>query len=55
MYATLRRDIYRVLVEEFDWTILPGKLRCRGDDNIKMDIKDIRRQFVDWDTVYSRI
>jgi hypothetical protein len=51
MYTTLKRDVYRVLMEECDWTVLPGKFRFRGDDNIKMDIKDIRRQFVDWDNL----
>jgi len=24
---------------------------CRGDDNIKINIKDIRRQVVDWDNL----
>jgi hypothetical protein len=41
MYTTLKRDVYRFLVEECDWTVLPGKRRCRGDHNIKMDINDI--------------
>jgi len=47
MYTTLKRDVYRLLVEEYDWSVLPLKLRCRGDDNIKMYIKDIRRQVVE--------
>jgi len=51
IYTTMKRDIYRVLVEECDWKVLPAKFRCRGDDNIKMDIKDIRRHVVDWDNL----
>jgi hypothetical protein len=51
MYTTLKRDVYRVLVEECDWMVLPGKLRCRGDDNIKVDIKGIRRHVADWDNL----
>jgi hypothetical protein len=38
-------------VEECDWTVLPGKFRCREGYNIKMDIKDIRRQVADWDNL----
>jgi len=50
-YITLKRDVHRVSVEECDWTVLPEKFRCRGDDNVKMDIKDTRRQVVDWDNL----
>ena len=38
-------------MEECDWTVLPGKFRCRGDDNIKIYIKNIRRQVVDWENL----
>jgi hypothetical protein len=38
-------------VQECNWTVLPGKFRCIEGYNIKMDIKDIRRQVVDWDNL----
>jgi len=47
----MKRDVYRVLVEECDWTVLPGKYRCRGHEDIKMDIKNIRRHVMDWDNL----
>lgn len=51
LYTVLKRVVYRGLVEECEGTGLPRKPRCRGCDNIKMDIKDIRRQVVDWDNL----
>jgi len=38
-------------VGKCDWTFLPGKFRGRGDDDIKMDIKSIRRHVMDWDNL----
>ena len=51
MCTTLMRYVYRVLAAEAEGTFLPGKFGYRGDDNIKMHIKDIRRQVVDWDNL----
>ena len=39
---------YRILVEEPEYKTPRGKLRCRLEDNIEMDLKEIGLDVVDW-------
>jgi hypothetical protein len=42
------RDMYRVLVEQPEGKRPLGRLRCRWEDNIKMDLQEVRCGGMDW-------
>jgi hypothetical protein len=42
------RNAYKVLVGNLKVKKLLGRLRCRGEDNIRMVLKEIGREGVDW-------
>jgi hypothetical protein len=42
------RNAYRILMGK-PWTNRPlGRLRCRWENNIKMDLRDLGRGSIDW-------
>jgi len=43
-----RRGVYRVLVGKSEGKRSLGRLRCRWDDNIKMDLKEEGCRCMDW-------
>ena len=43
-----RRGIYRVIVVKPEGKIPYGRLRCRWDDNIKMDLQEVGCGGMDW-------
>jgi hypothetical protein len=42
------RDIYRILVGRPEGKRPLGRLRCRWEDNIKLDLREIRIDGADW-------
>ena len=42
------RVIYRILVEKPEGKTPPGRPRCRWEDNIKMDLKEVGCRGMDW-------
>jgi hypothetical protein len=42
------RDIYRVLIWRPEWTISLGRPRRKWEDNIKLDLRDIGINGVNW-------
>jgi hypothetical protein len=42
------RGMYRVLVGKPEGKRPLGRPRCRWEDNIKMDLQDVRCGFMDW-------
>jgi hypothetical protein len=42
------RGAYNILVGRPEWRRPLGKPRCRWEDNIKMDLREIRFGDVDW-------
>jgi hypothetical protein len=42
------RNSYKILVAKLDWNRPLGRLRCRWEDNIKTDLREIRWEIVDW-------
>jgi len=49
------RDVYRVLVGKPEGKRLLGKLRCRWEDYIKMDLQEVGCEGMDWiDLVQDR-
>jgi hypothetical protein len=42
------RGVYRVLVERLEGKRLLGRLRCRWEDNIKMDVREIGIDGANW-------
>jgi hypothetical protein len=43
-----RRGVYRVLVEKPEGKRPLGRSRRRRDDNIKMDLRDVGCEYMDW-------
>jgi hypothetical protein len=43
-----RGSVYRVLVGKPEGKRPLGRLSCRWEDNIRMDIQEVRCGFVDW-------
>jgi len=43
-----RRGVYRVLVGKPEGKKLPGRPRCRWEDNIKMDLQAVVCWGMDW-------
>ena len=43
-----RRGIYRVLVGKPEGKRQLGRLRCRWEDNIKLDLQEVRCRDMDW-------
>ena len=43
-----RRDVYRVLVGKPEGKRALGRPRCRGEDNIKMDLQEVECWGTDW-------
>ena len=43
-----RKDAYRVLVGGHDGNRPPGRPRRRWEDNIKMDLQEVRWRGMDW-------
>jgi len=43
-----RRSVYRVLVGKAAGKRPPGRTRCRWEENIKMDLQDVKWGGVDW-------
>ena len=43
-----RRDVYRVLVGKSDGKRPLGRSRRRWEDNIKMDLQEVRYEGMDW-------
>ena len=43
-----RRGIYRVLVGKLEVKRQLGRPRCKWEDNIKMDVKDVGWRSMDW-------
>jgi hypothetical protein len=43
-----RRSVYRVLVGESEEKRPLGRTRRRWEDNIKMDLQELRRGCIDW-------
>ena len=43
-----RRDAYRVLVGKFEEKRPVGRPGCRWEDNIKMDLQEVRLWARDW-------
>jgi hypothetical protein len=42
------RNIYRILVGKFEGKKPPGRLMHRWEDNIRMDLREMRSEGVDW-------
>ena len=42
------RDVYRVLVGKPNGKRPLGRVRCRWEDNIKMDLQEVRCGGMDW-------
>jgi hypothetical protein len=42
------KNIYKILVEKSEEKSPPGRPRRRWEDNIKMDLGEIRCEGVDW-------
>jgi hypothetical protein len=42
------RGVYRVLVGKLEGRRLLGRPRCRWEDNIKMDLQEVRRGGMHW-------
>jgi hypothetical protein len=43
-----RRSVYRVLVEKPEGKRPLGRSRCRWEDNIKIDLQEVRCGGMDW-------
>jgi hypothetical protein len=41
-------NVYNILVGKSDWKRPLGRPRCRWEDNIKMDLREIRLEGVYW-------
>jgi hypothetical protein len=48
MYMGEGRGAYRILVGRPEGRRPLGRPRCRWEDNIKMDLKEVRWEDVDW-------
>jgi hypothetical protein len=42
------RNVYNILVEEYEGKRPFRRPRCRLEDNIRMDLREIGWQYVDW-------
>jgi len=43
-----RRCVYRILVRKPEGERPFGRRRCRGEDNIKMDLQEVEGGVMDW-------
>jgi hypothetical protein len=43
-----RTGIYRVMLGKHEGNRLPGRPRCRWEDNIKMDLQEVGCGVMDW-------
>jgi hypothetical protein len=42
------RKLYKIFIEKSDWKRPLWKTSCRWEDNIKVDLKDMLCEVVDW-------